>query len=422
MRKEMKMKKSLTAVLFAIVLCLLFAGCAVPNAVDTNNSGFAGQFELAKIDASIVSANTRFAFEIFRKLNREEPKENIFISPFSISTALAMTYNGAEGKTKQQMAEVLGYKNAELSLVNVTMQNLIVYLNQVDSKVSLDIGNSIWVREREKIQEEFLLNTEKHFNAFAQMLDFSKADSADRINQWISKATHKKINQMIEPPIPPDVVMYLISAIYFKGEWTHQFDPKKTFDGKFFKEDGSKQDVKIMNRKGKVEFAEGADYKAVRLPYGSGKTSMYCILPDEKMKINDFIANLDAEKWGRIFRAPVETDDVMLGIPRLKMEYGIKLLNDTLISLGMTEAFGINADFSGIREDIYISKVLHKAVIEVNEEGSEAAGVTVVEKKEVAAFNDEPQYFIANRPFLFLIVDDETGTILFMGKMQDTTS
>lgn len=404
--------------LFIVTLCLLFTSCTIPGNNSIRNTDFPNRFDMTQIDSSVASANTGFSLEIFKKLNQEEPDGNIFISPFSISTALAMVYNGAREETKQQMDQVLGFGNTSLSTVNTTYQNLIAYLNQVDKKVSLNISNSVWIREGEEINEEFLQNTGKYFNAYTKMMDFSKAESANVINEWISKATNNKISKMINPPISDDVIMYLINAIYFKGEWTDQFDAKATKDEEFYMEDGSSQDVKLMHRKGKVEYAEGEDYKAVRLPYGSGKTSMYCILPDENMKINDFIAGLSAEKWESFFQAPSRKNDVVLEIPKFKMEYGIKLLNNSLISLGMPDAFNDNADFSGIRDDICISRVLHKAVIEVNEEGSEAAAATVVEMTTTSAMIDEkPLSFIANRPFLFLIVDDETGTILFIGKM-----
>ncbi|MHB1127626.1 MAG: serpin family protein [Bacillota bacterium] len=155
----------------------------------------------------------------------------------------------------------------------------------------------------------------------------------------------------------------------------------------------------------------------IRLPYGSGKISMYSILPNEAVSINDFIADLDSDSWKVIRNSISERDEVQLRLPRFKLEYGIKNLNDSLTALGMGEAFSGIADFSGIRDGLSISRVLHKAVIEVNEEGSEAAAATVVEMNESAVA--EPLTFIADRPFVFIIADDETGTILFMGKLYD---
>jgi serpin B len=171
----------------------------------------------------------------------------------------------------------------------------------------------------------------------------------------------------------------------------------------------------MMSRRGKIEYMKGDDYKAVRLPYGNGKTSMYCLLPNEGVNINTFVENMSLEEWKNIYENITEVDEVVLEIPKFKLEYGIKNLNRSLESLGMREAFSDHADFSGIGEDLFISNVFHKAVIEVNEKGSEAAAVTSVEVKNTSAM--EPIAFIADRPFMFIIADDTTGTILFMGKL-----
>lgn len=405
--------KNLLVVLLIIAFTAGLTACSSEN-IDVKPQN---EYSIEDIDKDLVQANTGFAFDIMKKLNTEDEENNIFISPLSISTALSMTYNGARTTTGEEMAKALGYESLELKALNESYQNLIAYLNQIDSKVELNIGNSIWIREGEEIREDFLLDNRKHFDAEADMLDFSKDGAAERINGWISDATKGKIQKMIEPPVSPQVVMYLINAIYFKGQWNEQFDPRQTIAEKFTAGTGEQKDVHMMYRKGNVEYADGSNYKVVRLPYGSGKTSMYCMLPDEGIDIDHFINSLDREKWEQIHDSVAETDDVILKLPRFKIEYGIKDLNDSLIAMGMGEAFSADADFSGIREGLFISSVLHKAVIEVNEEGSEAAGVTVVTMVESAPL--EPTTFIANRPFVFVIADDETGTILFMGKLYD---
>lgn len=405
------MKKRVLCFFICITLGVSFlTGCST-SAMKPGKS-----YDKEKIGKNLVMANSHFAFDIFKELNNEDSGSNVFISPLSISTALAMTYNGAETTTKEAMAKALKYEGIEMESLNSSFRELTGYLNGMkDAK--LDIGNSIWIREGQEIKPDFLSINKKTFDAHIEELDFSKADSADKINKWIDNATKGKINKMLKPPISPDVIMYLINAIYFKGQWEKKFDKKMTSPGKFRTEDGRSEDVQLMSRKGEVEYGNVDGTKVVRLPYGKGKTAMYCVLPDEGVKINDFIKNLDLEKWNEIRESVSKTDDVTLKIPRFNMEYGIKELNSSLEALGMGEAFGDSADFSGIREDICISRVLHKAVIEVNEEGSEAAGATVVEIKETAAA--EPVQFIADRPFLFFIADDDTETILFMGKMYD---
>lgn len=406
------MRKKLFLIFMVLTMVGLLFGCS-GNMLP---SGEHADYDEGKISGEVVDGNSRFAFDIFKQLDKEDGTENIFISPLSISTALTMTYQGADTTTKEDMAQVLGYAGIEDGELNESYQNLIRYLGQVDQKVELNMGNSLWVREGESIKEDFLATNKEFFDASVTSLDFSKKNAADQINQWISDATKEKIKKMIEPPIAPDVVMYLINAIYFKGDWTEQFDKKLTSLTQFYLEDGSESEVMMMSKHGKVEYGQGDNYQIVRLPYGAGKIAMYCILPQEDLSINKFIEELDLEEWQEIKENIREIDEFNLKLPRFKMEYGIKELNDSLTALGMGRAFADTADFSRIRNDVYISGVFHKAVIEVNEEGSEAAAATVVEVKETISM--DPLEFIADRPFVFMIQDDETGTILFMGKVK----
>ena len=406
--------KKLIVFIFSIVLTVgLFTGCSgklLPIGQNDN-------FDKDKISTDTVKGNSQFAFNIFQQLNKEDEDRSIFISPLSISTALTMTYQGAETTTKEAMAKTLGYSDIDDQQLNESYKNLIRYLRQLDKKVELNIANSLWVREGETIKEDFLAANKDIFDAPVNPLDFSKDSAADEINQWISDATKKKIEKMIDPPIPANVIMYLINAIYFKGDWAEQFDKKNTFAAEFSAGNGSTQNVMMMSRNGTVEYGQEDDFKAVRLPYGNGKVSMYAILPGEDASVNDFITDLDLDRWKAISGSISEKEDVQLRMPRFKLEYGIKKLNESLIALGMGEAFSEAADFSSIRDGISISRVLHKAVIEVNEEGSEAAAATVVVMDESAAA--ESLSFIADRPFVFIIADDETGTILFMGKVYE---
>jgi len=395
--------------LTAVLAMLLFTACSSVGAINGQ------KYDLAKVGQDVVEGNSQFAFDLFKRLNSEDEDESIFISPLSISTALTMTYNGAETSTKEAMEKTLGFKDLDRDLVNESYSNLLKYLQKADKKVELNIANSIWIRQGQELNEDFLADNKLNFNAEITTLDFSDDSAVNTINRWIDKATKGKIDKMLEPPIDPDVIMYLINAIYFKGEWSKQFDPARTYNGTFRKLDGSEETVQMMSLQDKVFYAEGDDYKAVRLPYGNGKMSMYAILPSESINIDKFIEDMTVEKWKDIRASLAETDDVLVQIPKFKLEYGIKDLNDSLEYLGMGEALSEKADFSGIREDIYISRVLHKAVIEVNEEGSKAAGVTVVEMKEAGA--PEPITFIADRPFMFIIADELTGSLLFMGKL-----
>lgn len=408
------MRKIVSMIICMVVITISVTGCA---SIGINDISAKNQkFDIKEIDNKVVGGNTDFAFDIFKQLNKEDEHESVFISPLSISIALSMTYQGAKGTTKDGMAKTLNYEDIDIGVINDSYKNHLRYLNQVDNKIKLDINNSIWIKEGRKVNEDFISVNKDIFEAYIESLDFSSDEAVEKINNWIADSTNGKITKMLNPPIPPQVVMYLINAIYFKGEWAEEFDEKNTYSREFVAGDGSSQQVMMMNRTDEVEYGEGTDFKAVRLPYGNGKTAMYCILPESDISINDFIETMDSNKWLEIKDSIVKEDDINLQIPRFKLEYGVKKLNDSLIELGMEEAFGTNADFSGISEGIAISRVLHKAIIEVNEQGSEAAGVTVVEMTESASL-EEPLSFIGDRPFLFMIEENETGAILFMGKL-----
>lgn len=372
------------------------------------------EFNKEEISEEVTNNNSEFATDIFRELNKEDSNKNIFISPFSISTALTMTYNGAVGETKKEMEEALRYLNININEVNQTYKNLIPYLNQVDNEIDLDINNSIWYKQGEKIKENFIDTNKKIFNAKVEQLNFSNPKSANIINSWIKESTKGKIEKMLEPPIPSDIVMYLINAVYFKGSWTVEFDEEDTFDSIFTDINGEKQNIRMMKRKGEIYYSIGKDYKTIKLPYGKEKISMYFILPEKNKEINNFIKELNGEKIEEMKKGLRKTENVNIQIPRFKMEYGIKNLNESLSNMGMPKAFTKQADFSDIGDNLSISEVLHKAVVEVNEEGSEAAGVTVVGIKTTSI--SEPKSFIANRPFVFFIAEEDTGTILFLGK------
>lgn len=418
------MKMLLCLLLCASMLLGLTSGCSFANLPSNNKSKDNTSANASpnssansslKVDSDLASRNTEFAFKIFKQLNEEDKDHNIFISPISISTALTMTYQGAESTTREAMAKALEYSNLDIEVLNENYKNLLQRLSKLDNKIELDMANSIWIREGKPIKEDFLWVNKEIFGALIKELDFSDHNAADIINDWISQATNKKITEMIEPPISPYTLMYLINAIYFKGEWTKKFDEKNTYSAPFHTEDGSTQDIMMMVLDEKIEYGEGEDFQAVRLPYGNGDIAMYCILPETETKINDFIETLNAEKWNNIKSTIQEQDDIIVYLPRFKLEYGIKSLKNSLIALGMGEAFSEMADFSGIRNDVCIHEVLHKAIIEVNEEGSEAAAATVVEMSVTSAA--EPIIFSADRPFVFIIADDKTDTVLFLGKV-----
>jgi serine protease inhibitor len=228
----------------------------------------------------------------------------------------------------------------------------------------------------------------------------------------VSEKTQNRIQSVIDPPIADDVMMYLINAIYFKGEWKNAFDKNNTGEADFYSYDGVTDKVQMMRKTDTFALAELEECSAVALPYGDEKVAMAVILP--KKDINKFISNFDGEKWNELVKSFKTVNDLRLEIPKFRMEYGVKELNKALASLGMGEVFSKNADFGGIAEDICMDSVFHKAVVEVNEEGTEAVAATSVIIMTTSL--EEPKTFIANRPFVFVIYDTEEGNILFIGK------
>ncbi len=411
---------SLLSVIVLLFNAALFTRCSGDSVKEEITSGQSDDVA-ASVDKNLVAANTSFGFDIFKELIEEDNKKNVFISSLSILLALAMTYNGALGDTSLEMAEALEFEGFDLEELNLGFSDLMVAVTNADRDIDMTIANSIWYRMGYGVKEDFIGRNEKYYNSEVNEIDFSATGAIDTINGWIEEETRGKIDKMISE-IPVDAVMYLINAIYFKGNWTYPFDENFTVDDDFYLYDGTTKKVPMMSQQEKFGYCKGDNFSAIKLPYGEEKMSMYIILPDEGVNVDSVIESIDEEKWSSI-KSSLYGCDVSLRMPKYKMEYGIKLLNDVLTNLGMGIAFDPDmADFGGIVSSesgggIWISKVLHKAVIEVNEKGSEAAAATVVEMIESAAPDGEIIEFTVERPFFFIIADDRSGSILFMGRV-----
>ncbi len=421
--KRCKLILTLTTLAAVVLLSssALFKQCAAGE-VEQEVSGEQSDEIAASIDNNLVGANTRFGFNIFKELILEDEDQNVFISPLSILMALAMTYNGAVGDTNLAMAEALQFTGFDLEELNSGFSDLMTGIKNADSDIEMAIANSIWYRlGYYSVKEDFIERNEKYYSSEVRGIDFSAPEAVGTINGWIKDATRGKIKKMLDS-IPEDAVMYLINAIYFKGNWTYPFDENVTADEDFFLIDGSTKKVPMMSQQEEFLYCRGDNFSGIRLPYGQEKMAMYIILPDEGESVDSVINSMDEDTWNQAVESFFKKQ-VRISMPKYKMEYGIKLLNDVLTNLGMGIAFDMHlADLSGIflrepGESPFISRVLHKAVIEVNEEGSEAAAATVVEIMESAAAPEEIIQFIVNRPFFFVIEDDRTGSILFMGKV-----
>jgi len=426
------MKRNILLV-FILIFSFILAGCAkisidadtsaTPNSTASETGGDGsgqsksgdGKDENADTSghATITKANNEFSWEILNLINKEDSEKEIFISPLSISTMLTMALNGAEGTTKKEMEKALHYEGMTPDEINNGYASLLERIKNLDEKVTIEIANSIWARDSFHIKPDYIEKNRNYLSADVRSLNFDLHDAASTINKWIADKTGNLITKMIDPPINPDVMMYLINAIYFKGEWTESFKEKDTITEDFHAIDGKTDKVSMMKRRGNIQYAKQGSYSAVMLPYGNESTNMVVILPEGD--INRFISSMDNEKWISLLNELRHADNLHLQLPKFKMEYGIKELKSVLTGMGMGEAFSDRANFTGIAEEnLCISSVLHKAVVDVNEEGTEAAAATV--GTIVFTSYTEPVSFIANRPFLFVITDNEDGIILFIGK------
>lgn len=374
------------------------------------------QITLNKKAAEIVEADQQFAFEIFREVYGLTDQENIMISPLSISYALGMTYNGAAGTTLEAFDSVLHFDGLTNTEVNESYKDLMDQLVTLDEKVEFCIANSIWYREGYTCEEDFLNINKTYFDAAVEALDFSDPAAVDIINNWIAEKTNDKIENMLNV-IPADAFMYLVNAIYFNGKWRYQFDPEETIEKNFFLEGGEIHQADFMRINGGFNYTSHDKFTAVELPYGDSTFSMVLMLPGSNVTVGELVTEMDAAAWESWFTGSAMTN-VQVELP--KFTFGFKeLLNEPLTDLGLGEAFGPCANFSKIRpeNDLFISRVIHQSFIDVQEEGTEAAAATIVEMSFTSIDDPIPVMFIADRPFLFVIRENSTGVIAFMGKV-----
>jgi serine protease inhibitor len=369
-------------------------------------------------DGSIGKSVNDFGLKLFQKLNETEQGNNIIISPLSVSMALTMVYNGAEGETGEAMASTLELSGLSLQEIDESFKSLSDSLTSRDSAIVFQIANSIWYRQNLQVEDAFLDMNRTFFDARISPCNFGDPGTVDIINDWVSDNTNGKIPTVVGKPISPDLVMLLINAIYFHGNWTKQFDVEDTRDDQFTLTDGSTTACKMMNQEGRFRYLDNDTFQAIELPYGKGAFGMVIFLPKPGVGIDDLIGGSNADSLSRWIRS-LHGRQGTISMPRFKLEYE-ETLNDVLSSLGMAIAFSGDADFSGISKGIFISYVKHKTYVEVNEEGTEAAAVTVVGMVTSAA-PAESFVMRVDRPFLFLIRDSRSGTILFLGKITDPT-
>jgi len=400
-------------IVIIIALVIFISGRVKEPVVKVDDTGLASE----GVD-TVVNANNQFAFDLYPKFKEESENGNIFFSPHSISVALAMTYEGARGKTAEEMQRVLHIPEDE-NLRRENFAKIIDGINKPDKKYKLSTANALWPRIDFQLLKEYQDTIEKYYGGKATPLDYAKDSEGSRqiINSWVEDKTEQKIKDLIPPGLlDPSTVLVLTNAIYFKGTWVLQFDPKETKEEDFRTSAGEAVRVPMMrlvDKDEKFNYAETEDLQILELPYDGEDLSMLVILPKGN-KLEKIEKELSIEKLSE-WKDMLKEQKVDIYIPKFKFETKYFMAN-TLKKMGMPTAFGPGADFSGIngKGGIWISQVIHQAFVDVNEEGTEAAAATAVMLREIARTTP---VFRADHPFMFLIQERKSGNILFMGKV-----
>jgi len=371
---------------------------------------------LSQSESLLIGAANRFTFDLFREATRALPADaNAFLSPFSASMALGMALNGAAGPTLDAMRETLRVTGLPLADLNRAYRGLLDLYPALDRSTELLVANSVWVDQDFPVRPAFLSAARDWFSAQATTLDLQGPDALGTINGWVKDKTRNMIPALLES-IDANEIAFLVNAIYFKGRWRIPFDPRRTTPRDFHGADGSRRPVATMQLEAPIRFATRAGYQAADLLYGNGAFAMTILLPAEGSSPADLVAALSPATWQELDASFHETRIVLM-LPKFRLEYRRSLVDD-LKAMGMGVAFDpTRADFSGIAdaspERLYLTQVLQKAFVEVNEEGTEAAAATAVGVGVTSA----PPSMVVDRPFLFLIRERLSRNVLFVGQV-----
>lgn len=380
------------------------------------------RIDLRSAEQQMVRADQTFAFEFFEHLFVEESlgeDNNFMVSPLSLSMALAMTWNGAAGETKEAMQQTLkmdGFSDDEL---NSYYKKLREALLKTDPSTKLSIANAIFTNQSVKINPDFVNTNRSFYEAAVEAVDFTRPETVGIINKWASDNTNGLIEKVIENTKPEDL-MYLLNAIYFKGIWTSEFDKKNTSERPFTYENGTRKNVEMMKQTAKFNYTNDENLQLVQLPYGNQAFSMMVLLPAEDKRLQDVVEVTRQEGYWENLKSGLYEAEVELSLPKFKTEYS-KRLNEVLTKMGMGIAFANVADFSRMSDTpAKIDFVKQDTYISTDESGTEAAAVTTIGMIMTSLpVNPEKVVFNANRPFLYLIQENSTGAILFMGAVKN---
>jgi serine protease inhibitor len=373
---------------------------------------------LNSTQASMIGSGNAFAFDIFRMiLENADESENIIISPLSISYALSMTLNGANGTTRDSIFKALRLNGITPEELNSSYKDLTDALLSVDKRVAIKIANSVWTEEDFQVKKSFIDILTGYYNTESKQFDINDQSAPDKINEWIEDNTNGLIKHMVDK-LNDNTVMLLINAIYFKGKWKSQFDAGDTQNRPFYKSGGTSADVPMMKQSDDFMFYDGDGFILGEFPYGQGNYVMDIILPDNYYNVNTLmpgITDISFNGWV----SQMTKREVNLYLPRFKYAFK-KQLKDILSQMGMGIAFTDAADFTNIAASppLLINDVTHQAFIETNEEGTEAAAATIVDIG-LTSIGPSLLVFNADHPFIFIIRESTTNSIIFMGRVSD---
>ena len=394
-----------------IPLLLAFGGCQKDPLPNNGPDKEFSPIVLTKAEEDINAGVNEFGLKLYRSLYN---KDKVFISPLSVSLALSMTAYGARGTTEQEMIATLGFGNATRDQVGGYYKKMVPALVEADNRTTLEIANSVWVKDVISLRQDFSNGVKDYFSTEIFSRNFSSSSLIAEINKWCSDKTHGLIKKAADN-LDPDTVMALVNALYFNGKWSNEFD--KATNGQFTALNSSTVSSKMMSRTGSYKYAAADGYRMVSIPYGNGAFVMDLILPSANGAdaFDKAVKGLTWDVYSNLI-SNARSSEVCVTMPVFKMEYDAEL-QDILAAMGMPSAFGGSANFSGITDDaaLCISKVIHKTLVDVDEKGTEAAAVTIVDMKMTSAGPGNTIYFTADRPFIFAIRETSTNSLLFIG-------
>jgi serine protease inhibitor len=412
---------------FAVILLLGLAGLVSQEEASSISSrpqlSTAPKLIASRPEAHIsqlVDASNRFGFDLFNQLQLQQKSQsqNILISPQSMAIALAMTRNATAGATQAEMTQVLKLGQLDPKTVDLSYDQLIKTLKTADPSVELAIANSLWVNQNISLNQHFIQTTQDFYQGKVSNLNFAAPAAKNTINQWVASNTAHKIPEIVQE-IAPDDALFLLNAIYFKGSWTSKFAPNATSAQPFYLQPKKTKQVAMMSQTGDYRYYQNQDFQAIRLPYGKqGELGMYIFLPQKNSNLEQFQQHLNLANWQE-WLSQMRSQPGNVSLPKFKLEHETEF-KDVLASLGMKQVFdATQADFSAMTgSTVALNTVKQKAVIEVNEEGTEAAGVTSFGIHITSATPQNQAFEMnINRPFFFAIRDDITETVLFMGNV-----